>query len=81
MLATEMCENGLDKGESVREGFREARTEGGQYWHSVPEFVRWCKPEQNVNRQYSIAPIPQAITKEEREKYALISKNLLESVK
>ena len=80
-LATALTENGLDNGDSVREGFRKARTEGGQYLPSVPEFVRWCKPEHNVNRQYSIAPIPQAITKEEREKYALISKNLLESVK
>lgn len=45
-LATALAENGLDNGESVREGFRKARTEGGQYLPSVPEFVRWCKPEQ-----------------------------------
>lgn len=44
-LATALAENGLDNGESVREGFRKARTEGGQYLPSVPEFVRWCKPE------------------------------------
>jgi hypothetical protein len=42
-LATALTENGLDNGESVREGFRKARTEGGQYLPSVPEFVRWCK--------------------------------------
>lgn len=45
-LATALTENGLDNGESVREGFRKARTEGGQYLPSVPEFVRWCKVEQ-----------------------------------
>ena len=44
-LATALTENGLDNGGSVREGFRKARTEGGQYLPSVPEFVRWCKPE------------------------------------
>jgi len=45
-LATALAENGVDNGESVREGFRKARTEGGQYLPSVPEFVRWCKVEQ-----------------------------------
>ena len=76
-----LTETGLNTPEAIQQGFRKARTEGGQYLPSVPEFVRWCKSEHNANRQYSIAPMPQAITKEEREKYALISKNLLESVK
>lgn len=44
-LSTALSENGLDNGDAVREGFRKARTEGGQYLPSVPEFVRWCKPE------------------------------------
>ena len=42
-LATALSENGLDNAESIREGYRKARTEGGQYLPSVPEFVRWCK--------------------------------------
>ena len=42
-LATALAENGLDNAESIREGYRKARTEGGQYLPSVPEFVRWCK--------------------------------------
>ena len=80
-LATALAENGLDNGDSVREGFRKPRTEGGQYFPSVPEFVPCCKPDQNLNRHYPIAPIPQAFTKETSGKYALISKNLMEWVK
>lgn len=42
-LSTALSENGLDNGDAVREGFRKARTEGGQYLPSVPTFVGWCK--------------------------------------
>lgn len=40
-----LTENSLNTLECVQQGFRKARTEGGQYLPSVPEFVRWCKPE------------------------------------
>ena len=40
-----LTENRLNTLECVQQGFRKARTEGGQYLPSVPEFVRWCKPE------------------------------------
>ena len=41
-----LTETGLNTPEAIQQGFRKARTEGGQYLPSVPEFVRWCKPEQ-----------------------------------
>ena len=40
-----LMENGLNTPEAVSTGCKKARTEGGQYLPSVPEFVRWCKPE------------------------------------
>jgi len=41
-----LTETGLNTPEAIQQGFRKARTEGGQFPPSVPEFVRWCKPEQ-----------------------------------
>jgi hypothetical protein len=41
-----LMENSLNTPEAVSTGCKKARTEGGQYLPSVPEFVRWCKPEQ-----------------------------------
>ena len=41
-----LTENGLNTPEAITQGFKKARTEGGQYLPSVPEFVRWCKVEQ-----------------------------------
>ena len=41
-----LTENRLNTPEAIQQGFRKARTEGGQYLPSVPEFVRWCKVEQ-----------------------------------
>ena len=38
-----LTETGLNTPEAIQQGFRKARTEGGQYLPSVPEFVRWCK--------------------------------------
>jgi hypothetical protein len=80
-LATGLTENGLDNAESIREGFRKARTEGGQYLPSVPQFVQWCKPKQTHQTIYKIAPSQQTITKEEQLRYAQLSKNLLELIK
>lgn len=80
-LATALTENGLDNGESVREGFRKARTEGGQYLPSVPEFVRWCKPERKMNINYTIAAPEKEITEQDKSKYSLMSANLLEMCK
>lgn len=40
-----LTENSLNTPEAIQQGFRKARTEGGQYLPSVPEFVRWCKVE------------------------------------
>ena len=36
----------LDNADAVRRGFATSRVQGGQYAPSVPEFIRWCKPEQ-----------------------------------
>ena len=80
-LATALTENGLDNGESVREGFRKARTEGGQYLPSVPEFVRWCRGERKMNINYTIAAPVKEITEEDKSKYSSMSKNLLEMCK
>jgi hypothetical protein len=38
-----LTENGLNTLEAIQKGFKMARTEGGQYLPSVPEFVRWCR--------------------------------------
>lgn len=38
-----LTETGLNTPEAIQQGFRKARTEGGQFPPSVPEFVRWCK--------------------------------------
>jgi len=45
-LVAGLQSTGLDNAESVRQGFTKARTQGGQYPPSVPEFIKWCKPEQ-----------------------------------
>ena len=79
-LATALAENGLDNGGSVREGFRKARTEGGQYLPSVPEFVRWCKVDKPASNHYIALPL-KMVSEADLEKYTEISKNLLESIK
>jgi hypothetical protein len=79
-LATALNENGLDNGNSVREGFRKARSEGGQYLPSVPEFVRWCKVQKTTQNLY-VAPPSYSLTDEERDRFSAMSKNLLESMK
>ena len=82
-LATALTENGLDNGESVREGFRKARTEGGQYLPSVPEFVRWCKPEKTHSRpehKLLICEYAEPATEEEREQAHKILKDLRDSL-
>lgn len=76
-----LIETGLNTPEAIQQGFRNARTEGGQYLPSVPEFVRWCKPEKTININYRIAPQPRAITQEEHNKYAQISQDLKELLK
>ena len=38
-----LTENRLNTLECVQQGFKKARTEGGQYLPSVPTFVGWCK--------------------------------------
>jgi hypothetical protein len=40
-----LTENGLNTQEAIQKGFRMARTEGGQYLPSVPQFVKWCRVE------------------------------------
>jgi hypothetical protein len=40
-----LMESGLNTPEAVSIGCKKARAEGGQYLPSVPEFIRWCKPE------------------------------------
>ena len=76
-----LTENRLNTPEAIQQGFRKARTEGGQYLPSVPEFVRWCKPEKTININYRIAPQSRAITQEEHNKYAQMSQDLKELLK
>ena len=69
-LATALAENGLDNAESIREGYRKARTEGGQYLPSVPEFVRWCKPERKEQCHNLLPRIEKnEATPEQKEKF------------
>ena len=44
-MITALKDNGLNTPEAIKQGFRKARTEGGQYPPSVPEFLKWCKVE------------------------------------
>lgn len=76
-----LTENRLNTPEAIQQGFRKARTEGGQYLPSVPEFVRWCRGERKMNINYTIASPVKEITEEDKSKYSSISANLLELVK
>jgi len=76
-----LIETGLNTPEAIQQGFRKARTEGGQYLPSVPEFVRWCKPEKTININYRIAPQVREITQDEHNKYAQMSQDLKELLK
>jgi len=80
-MITALAENRLNTPEAIQQGFRKARTEGGQYLPSVPEFVRWCKPEKTININYRIAPQVREITQEEHNKYAQMSQDLKELLK
>lgn len=81
-LATALTENGLDNGESVREGFRKARTEGGQYLPSVPEFVRWCNVSQ-IEPSHVLLPRLEKLecTPEQRAEFLAQMKIAAESIK
>ncbi len=76
-----LAENGLNTPEAIQRGFKLARSEGGQYLPSVPQFVRWCKPDKKSRQQYFIALPSQEITNEERERFMNMSKNMLELIK
>lgn len=76
-----LMENGLNTPEAVSTGCKKARTEGGQYLPSVPEFVRWCRGERKMNINYTIAAPEKEITEQDKSKYSLMSANLLEMCK
>lgn len=76
-----LAENSLNTPEAIQRGFKLARSEGGQYLPSVPQFVKWCRPEKKASNNYYIALPPQEITSEEREKFMGMSKNMLELIK
>lgn len=78
-----LTETGLNTPEAIQQGFRKARTEGGQYLPSVPEFVRWCKPEKAITRpehKLLICENPDPATDEERELAHKILKDLRDSL-
>ena len=78
-----LTENRLNTLECVQQGFRKARTEGGQYLPSVPEFVRWCKPEKPHSRpehKLLICEYAEPATEEEREEAHKILKDLRDSL-
>lgn len=76
-----LTENGLNTLEAIQRGFKKARSEGGQYLPSVPQFVKWCKPEQSTRVNYHVAALPRPVSSEKREEYSAMSKKLLELVK
>jgi hypothetical protein len=51
--------------------------EPNDFMPSVGKFVDWCKPERKHYVNYATALPSQEITKEDRDKYAKISKNIL----
>ena len=65
-----LMENGLNTPEAVSTGCKKARTEGGQYLPSVPEFVRWCKPERKEQCHNLLPRIEKnEATPEQKEKF------------
>lgn len=82
-MITALTENRLNTLEAVQQGFRKARTEGGQYLPSVPEFVRWCKPEKTNTRpehKLLICENKSPATEEQREQAHKILKDLRDSL-
>lgn len=78
-----LTENRLNTLECVQQGFRKARTEGGQYLPSVPEFVRWCKPEKTITRpehKLLVCENTEPATDEDRELAHKILKDLRDSL-
>lgn len=81
-MVTALTENGLNTPEAIQQGFKKARSEGGQYLPSVPEFVRWCQPNtKNKAPEYFIAPPNYSLTDEQRANFSMMTKNLLEQMK
>jgi hypothetical protein len=76
-----LTENGLNTQEAIQKGFRMARTEGGQYLPSVPEFVRWCKTntKRPEHKLLAFEDKPEA-TREEIDAAHLIIKNIRDSL-
>lgn len=81
-MVAALTENNLNNLESVQQGFKNARTKGGQFPPSVPEFVRWCQPKaKNKAPEYFIAPPNYSLTDEQRANFSMMTKNLLEQMK
>jgi len=81
-LEAALSENGLDNGDAVREGFRKARTEGGQYLPSVPTFVGWCKVERK-EQCHNLLPrvVTTESTAEQREQLRIDMAAALKGIK
>lgn len=78
-----LTETGLNTPDAIQQGFRKARTEGGQYLPSVPEFVRWCKPGKTNTRpehKLLVCENPEPATDEERAEAHQILKDLRDSL-
>lgn len=77
-----LTENRLNTPEAIQQGFRKARTEGGQYLPSVPEFVRWCKPE-HKEQCHNLLPRIETTesTPEQREQLRVEMNNALKGIK
>jgi len=76
-LVAGLQSTGLDNAESVRQGFTKARTQGGQYPPSVPEFIKWCKPDTVKRPEYKLLTcenLPESTPEQIAEAHKLLSK-------
>jgi len=72
-----LIESGLDNLESVKLGCVKARTLGGQYPPSVPEFIKWCKPDTVKRPEYKLLTcenLPESTPEQIAEAHKLLSK-------
>lgn len=71
-----LMENGLNTVEAIKAGCVKARTQGGQYPPSVPEFIKWCKPEVSNRPEHKLLtcePTSESTPKQREEAHKLLS--------
>lgn len=80
-LALTFMENSINTPDAVQKALAEARRDESPFMPSTGTFLKWCRPEKKSNINYKVAPQLQHLSSDSHEKYALISKQLRESLK